>query len=410
MLTDVAHIRRHLGLWISNKTDMMRTILVLFITTFVILLPIICRNHVYSWYFSTWLWTRQELTSLAMEQNAERLLYANNYINAQNQGKQTKFATNVTNIVIGVITVKRGDNELQTGYLTQTVAKLHQILNDPNMMFPGTDAFICNTFAGPGKHEEANNIVKVFKTYKRFPNESISHSILLPFVKERQDYLYCLELALSYNSTYVMLLEDDALPHRNILEILYYLLNEKVVHDDYWNRLGKSDSFAFLKLYYPERWQGFSTDFISAVEISGCGIFGGVLAVGYVIYCTRCRRRYLKTFIYGAVYIILLTMSVGRPHLMELRRLSKHLFVLRDSPKCCTPAHLYPTSSARILRLGLQEKVHDDNEPLDMLIDNILDKHNLPKYLVEPNLAQHIGLLSTLKGVSTRPEEFVFLQ
>jgi len=74
---------------------------------------------------------------------------------------------------------------------------------------------------------------------------------------------------------------------------------------------------------------------------------------------------------------------------------------------------LYTAESATHLVEHLDKVRCSSSYPLDEAIDSIMrtgqDAGETAGvgYLVEPNLFRHVGFMSTIKGFSTHPEEFV---
>ena len=383
---------------------MLKFTLGLFFTTFFILLPLLLHSRPYCFYFFKTYWTRERLTQVVTTENNVRLEHAKNEFKNRKSGHVIhESAETQLDFVIGVISVKREHKEFSTGYLTQVMAKLINEVNNK------TQVFICDTYAGPGVHDEAIQLLTHFKTYTRFPNGSMEHTKISGFIKEKQDKLYCLTKADNYNARWVIMLEDDGVPRRHFLYQSTTLLRRI---QERMQKGGDADQFGFLKLYYPERWQGFSSDYQSAVELTGWGIISSsvFLYINHFIRRRPCRRIVLVCCI-GFVYGMLLASAVGRQFLLEFRRFSTDLLLIRDAPMCCTQAHLYSRTSAVVFAKGLINEIMKNPSsltPFDLVIDKIAEEERLKGFLVEPNIVQHIGFVSSLKGISKHPEQFVY--
>ena len=375
----------------------------LFFTTFFILLPILFRSRPFCFYFFKTYWTRERLTQVVTTENNVRLEHAKNEFKNRKSGHMIlESAETQLDFVIGVISVKREHKEFSTGYLTQVMAKLINEVNNK------TQVFICDTYAGPGVHDEAIQLSTHFKTYTRFPSGSVEHRNISGLIKEKQDQFYCLTTAGRYNARWVIMLQDDAVPRRHFLYQSTTLLRKI---QERMQRAREVDKFGFLKLYYPERWQGFSNDYQSAVELTGWGIISSsvFLYINSFIRRRPCRRRGL-VYCVGFVYGLLLALAVGRQYLLEFRRLSTDLLLIREAPMCYTPAHVYSRTSAAVFAKGLNREIMKNTSSLtafDLLIDQIAEEERLKGFLVEPNIIKHIGFVSSLKGVSKHPENFV---
>ena len=78
------------------------------------------------------------------------------------------------------------------------------------------------------------------------------------------------------------------------------------------------------------------------------------------------------------------------------------------NPDCCTQAILYPAHMARKLAHHLTPVHCSILFSVDLAIDQYAQAHSLIRYLVEPNLVNHIGLVSTVRGYAKGAAEFMF--
>ncbi|XP_074139112.1 post-GPI attachment to proteins factor 4 isoform X2 [Sminthopsis crassicaudata] len=88
---------------------------------------------------------------------------------------------------------------------------------------------------------------------------------------------------------------------------------------------------------------------------------------------------------------------VGRHYLLELRRLAPALYNVVPTTQCCTPAMLFPASSAQRTVNYLAEISCRNGFAKDMALYSFLQDKNEKAYVVEPNLVRHIGLFSSLR-------------
>ena len=377
---------------------------VLYVSTFVFILPLIFNKEPWSIYFSEFYWPKEKVKQIIVKDNDERLYRARQVFEDKSprmvvrEGGDSTFDVAV-DVVIGVITVKRDHDDISTGYLTQVMARLREIIHE------NTQVFICDTYAGPGLHNEAKQLSMYFKTYNRFPDGSLNHRNISLYIKEKQDYQFCLALAERYNADYTIILQDDALPDKMLFSHLDKVLKRRLPHHE-----NDISHLGFIKLFYPERWQGFGNDYHSLVELAGWGLLSHACFL-HIRFFTKCKfstKSLCLSFFYG----VFIALSVGRQFLLELRRLSSDLFIIREAPMCCMPAHLYTKASVSVFARELEtrlRKAPESTRPLDIVIDQILQKNKLTALLVEPNLVHHIGFVSTLKGVSKNPKNFLGL-
>ena len=171
------------------------------------------------------------------------------------------------------------------------------------------------------------------------------------------------------------------------------------------------EEWAYLKLYYPDRWKGFAFEVVPLLELLGLGLIGGSLFVGFGCFCRPKEKRYVMVrvpFLLGFIYLVLVALSVGRQHLINWRRISNCTYTVLPAPNCCSPAILYKADKAKELSDYLKTLKCSATFPIDYAIDQFARDGGYSKFLIEPNLVQHIGMLSTLKSWSLHPEEFIY--
>ena len=202
----------------------------------------------------------------------------------------------------------------------------------------------------------------------------------------------------------MLLLEDDALPQNDMLHVLHSLLTVIHEHQQQWS---------LMKLYYPQKWQGYAFDVITVIELLSVGILFGSSFYAIQFKCskhpvlrTNKNMRY-ASFLMGFCYGVLCCLAIGRCHLIELKRLMPSTYSLRHAPDCCSPGILYPVDVATQLIDMLNKTKCHPNNPLDMAVAAFTQNIGYRTYIVEPNLVKHIGMVSTIKGVSTSPWDFL---
>ena len=225
------------------------------------------------------------------------------------------------------------------------------------------------------------------------------------FEKEKQDYAMALTIGLQTKSSYIVVIEDDAMPVHNLLSTLRVILRYKMP----WSWLRSNSNSAFLKLYYPEKWQGFG--FPEVPEVI-CITF----LISSVITFLQKRLQNLShplilivLFIAWAIFSLLLMYSVGRQHLIEIRKISPYLHTISHAPGCCTPAVLYNRLQAKQLLRFLKNSHCSRTYPLDFALDDFAKRLHLHRYLVTPNLFTHVGVYSSLHSTPKHYREFDLL-
>ena len=321
-------------------------------------------------------------------------------------------------LVVVVITVSRertlpDEDRHQTynlGYLTQTVARLLQILHARDAVtFPHRKLVVCNVDPHPQSFAEALKLSSYVHVVSRYLNSSVEwhHMTKNVFEREKDDYVYCLQAASSFLSTYYLVLEDDVLLDESALETVYFLMR-------YIDLFSTAD-WLFLKLYYPDKWSGYDRSWKTVVEIYSYSMLGGSLCVIAVLLASK-RRKCLPNcqslplwfwFAAGAVFVALLCVSIGRQYVESWRQyfISTHQLVV--APGCCTQATLYPAPVISDLCTHLS-RVHSDYDfSVDIAIDGFAYIRGLRRYLVQPNVAKHIGMISNLRRNSKIAEHFL---
>lgn len=303
-------------------------------------------------------------------------------------------------LVIVVITTSREwksttkDQQIYNlGYLTQTVARLLQIVHtDSTARFQRKKLVVCNVDTQPDRFTEVHSLsdhVQIVSRYQRTtakPTENLHE-------KEKDDYVYCLQAAGRFSSPYYLVLEDDVLLDESALESMYFAMS-------YFGLFSAAD-WLFLKLYYPEKWSGYGRCWRTVVELAGYSVLGGFLCAAVVV---RLMPRYRKCrsmpawfwFAVGAGFAPLLCASVGRPYVESWRRSFASTHELVAAPGCCTQATLYPASLISDLCTHLYQMHSDAKFPVDIVVDGFARVRGLKSYLIQPNVVKHIGLMSSL--------------
>jgi len=323
-------------------------------------------------------------------------------------------------LVIIVITMNReramtDEDRLLTynlGYLTQTVARLLQIVHtDDTATFRRKKLVVCNGDPQPQRFTEAWELSKFVHTVFRYQNNSARLYDVLTgnmFEKEKDDYIYCLQTASRFPSPYYVVLEDDVLLDEYAFETVFFLMK--------YHNLFSDVDWLFLKLHYPEKWSGYGQNWQTVVELGGYSVFGGSLCVAVALLIISRGRKWLASFwnlpllfwfVVGAVFCVLLSLSIGRQHVELWRQylVSTHRIVA--APGCCTQAIVYPAHVISDLSKHLA-RVHCDYDfSVDIAIDGFAHVRGLKTYLIEPNIGKHIGLISNLRRNSKSAQHFL---
>ena len=302
-----------------------------------------------------------------------------------------------------VVSVHR--NEI-THYLAQVIVKLLKEISKASASGNfNYDILIFNGDHPHTKNKDALDIQK-YLPIKVYHQNHDTRKELHPYEKEKQDYVNAMKLCHAEGADYVLIIEDDALPADDFLNILDYILKYKLLHRN----------FAFMKLYYPERWQGFGKDEVQELIVGGC-LLGAVFSLVILKLCKIEFRRFaafnyltaLLLIVSLSIYFIVTAYTLGRQHILELLKLTKPTHFVTEAPGCCTPAVLYPHTVVKSLLSYLESVTCGTDFPLDIALDKFGRERNLQRYLVIPNMFYHIGYYSSIKGNTKDPREFQFL-
>ncbi|XP_070532668.1 post-GPI attachment to proteins factor 4-like [Ptychodera flava] len=377
---------------------------IVYSVTFSIVLPILCQRLPYSRYFMP---NKDQDFQLVLEANDNRIKASESYLKtldpASTLGKYS-LGSEAVHIVVGVVTVARTKNrhkDISPKYLTQTLSRVEQGLRRQNFGH-NNKIFICNVDVDPADNTEAIELSKYFpmvnnsKTdFKQKPDSL--HNIL---TKENDDYAFCLNVASTYKSKYVLLLQDDALPHENFYEILNDVLEHQVESYMYKGEyVSRDEKWAFLKLNFPTPHAGFTRNFWFAMEgIAITSTAASIVALAYdVMWRQRSKARLQWTyyvFLASFVYIAILCHVIGRQMFLQYRGLISYMYSIRPATSCCITAVLYPSSEIPDIVNYLNDV--EDGYAVDFALADYVTAAQSKQYLLVPNLFTHIGMFSSL--------------
>lgn len=302
---------------------------------------------------------------------------------------QSNQATVTPEFCFVIISVSR---PAETKFLTQVVAALL-----PQLPHSGSVFTVYNA-EGP-THKEAMKLSAIVPVDSYMGNVSPSK-----YSKEKSDYVHALEWCHNKSARFSVILEDDALPQQDFIPRLRLIL-------DY--RMSKNSiKWMFLKLYYPEKWQGWAKE--RTAELILCSIAGGFIltllvhGLQFLIHKTLAvDYGILVQFLFSSILITYMLVGLGRPHWIALRGVSPYLSSVVYAPGCCTPAVLYPHTHLTDLIRYLKMVNCSNSFPVDLAMDEYADKRGLHRLLAVPNLVKHIGFVSSLPGKGWKnPKEF----
>ena len=373
-----------------------------------------------------------ELKNMADRLNKARLERAVMHFKIRDRGLPpvSRLGSRNNSLVICIVTMDRSRSAvggLKHRYLVQTAAAVDQLLHrDTN--FENKMLFICNVDERPQNHQDAIWL----QNFLQFVQKHGSSSFNIKFSsvtrkpsydsflsdwnhakrqKEANDYVFCLNASSAFNSSYVLMLEDDVVPSNDMLDVVSYVMRHRLhVNHDEDTGSRQPREFSYIKLYYPEKWQGYAWEMDRLLELISFGFIGAGL-----IYClssvlfTFCGKHYLPynnlNFLLGFFLFVCIASLLNRQALLDLRRVSPQLYKFGPSPRCCTPGMLYNSKHLpKLMDFVIQ---HTDVNK-DLAIYDFTEESVIPGFLIEPNLLHHIGMYSSLFEEYKSPREFLF--
>ena len=391
----------------ATKLVIIRNFVLLYILTFVVLLPLTCRNLRYSKYYTGGGDGETEEKQLLMVQENERLAKEalDNLADLPEEKEMTKTQESSVNVTFGVaiITAKRSASLSVNGqfyspsYLTRVLEGIQLSLRNAKQRISNfqSKVIVCNANGENDLSEELKRLVSKVKIIHLKSGQK-GASI---FTKEKSDYANCLKLLMeNVNSSYYIVFEDDALPKK-----AFFYTVTKIVN--FWPRI--QDDVMSVKLYHPETFLEYTTypSFSRVVEAICVGILSGFLiALFHTLFINRDEEFQLQIliFVLAGIYFVALIECIGRVYFTEVRRSHWQFYSMVPSPGCCTPVMLFTKPGANIFSKCLTNKSYE-SEKLDFLLEKCAYDNWMTTWYIEPNLASHIGLISSLRHRALDP-------
>ena len=360
-------------------------VLVVYVVVGSLFIPFICQWLPYSWYYFP---DSGQDYKVIIAENNKRLVAANNFLSSlnrtlvQNTLSSPRRTFRAPDFCFVINSVSR---PVATSYLTQVVSSLlPQVLDDERTILA------VNNAEGP-THKEAMLLSNIIQVISNKRDRNIPHS---NFDKARLDYLFSLKWCSRKNATFTVVFEDDALPSKDFISRLRFVLKNRIDTN--------KKNWAILKLFYPEKYQGWGNEFHLVAELLGLSVTGGVIFT-VAFYCNvrlvgGAKQFSCFLFMCSTLFTMYLFLSIGRPHWIAVRKFSVHLSSVVTAPGCCIPATLFPCTHLDGLIDYLEGIKCNQLFPIDLALDEFADHKELQKLLVVPNLVKHIGYVSSLPG------------
>ena len=362
----------------NKKQKVMREetgLVIVSVVTFFIVLPILCGTWPYSPYY------RAASSEEKEEEEDDDDSFFRSYLAGLAGGHEDNNNDSQVTLLVTIVTVRREGQF----YLSRVVARLHQLLSKDNGA-GDVRVLICNVDHIPELHQEALDLGRIYPVVQRDGQHQQQPSSNTVINKEKEDYVFCLNASRHqmFRADYVLVLEDDAVPHEDLLPVTRRVIDYLSV---------RRPDFFYVKLYHPERiqnyWQPEPWRIAEWLAVS-------VLSVFLLTLRFRLRRPFL-----WIVYVMVLMECLGRPHtVLRLKRwIGPAAYNLLAATECCTLAMLFTDTSAYIASTYLSSITCTRGYAKDTALYHYArqSQGRLQAFVVEPNLVQHIGIVSTLR-------------
>ena len=407
---------------------MWRDIFLLFLVTFGVTLPCLSLNLRHTIYDRVIPKNEAREKNIMMKENTERFNMSAAYLKrldktgeyktlmlnlekpilTENPSRSFSNGMNAT-LAVTIITVSRNRHTVENyepKYLTQTLASFLRLLNTTNYgpKHFRVGLFVCNVDPEPYSYAEVQTFPKWITVFQRFQYNSVPLSHMRyddKIDKEKQDYVFCLEKSLEQNVSHALLVEDDALPVRDLFPVI-----DQLVFSNSGNAgTSASDDILFFKLYHPERLLGYISLEVERIPelLSLSCLFSLILLRVYTKWRPKTALPVPCLWIIFFIYSGLTFLALGRVNIIEFRRLSRYLYQLTPAPTCCTPAMLFPRKGGLLVAQYLKSITCRSKFAKDTALDRFREKRGLIARMIQPNLFKHIGQFSSLRSELVNP-------
>lgn len=292
-------------------------------------------------------------------------------------------------LVITIITTRRRP---EYHYVLQVARGFLERLSDCGPDCLGFQLLVCNVDPLPDAHTDACLLSQLLPSVARYLSEPVLEAPNR-FEQEKRDYAFCLSRSLElYSPEYVLLVEDDAVPLKEIFTAFFHLVQVRFPKEPLGGGL-------YTKFYHPERLQGYlNPEPMRILEWMGLGgVVGLLLTWLYTVTFHRPRFSW-RVCLALTLYAMLLAELAGRHYLLELRRVSPALYNVVPATECCTPAMLFSEASAQRTLEYLKELQCESGYAKDIALYKELRRRKERAWALEPNLVKHVGMFSSLRG------------
>ena len=372
----------------------------LYLCTFVVIMPRTCRNLGYSSYFVN-NGAEEDLMQMNLMRLRQSMDYLKTYENFDEISKRKEQAA--LTVCVSILTTNR---YVESGYLIQTVAKLAKEVRNSSIKF---DMKIVNAAVPPEGNTQVVRLKEMHAGSELISHDRKAHRSLIKkdkYDKHRFDLIKALRICNDEGKYgYALVLEDDAFAGDNFAYMFDHLIR----------RLSNHDSLGYVKLYHPEKWQGFGYDtklelVLIVVVCLSVFFIASVLFVGTKDLTVKTIAINLLIAVLLTGYVVVFCYTFSRQHLLEILKYWRYTHFIVNAPGCCTSAVLYPTRVLSEFINFLETEVKcSDNYPIDLVPYDYFKSRELARLQVIPNLFYHIGYFSSVQQSTKHPREFFHL-
>lgn len=371
-----------------------------------IVLPFSCKNKVFS-PLNTIL--TEENKVLEDYKNKYRKSFAIEYLKGLNMTSSKKFhlsnlfSSDLEHLIIVIVNLpKHYSNDHTNKYsLTQLVTHIDaEIRGEKNT---ASAMLICNRSVAT--FQETEFLSKFYPTFIPREQNSQFHGKLTPEEIQKRHFTNCIQMALhemKLQPNYLTLIRDSVVPYANFLSTLHQILRVKmeriIVRGEpiYLER-----SWLFLQLQEPVVFRSFALNWVSFRELLLVAAGGGILfhACGRTFRITS--NAYprkngpnlsVRFSVFGAILCVTLALLVGRPYLIELRRVLPCLYNVYPQPG---PVYLsgvtLPREGASIMVNYLSKITCSNYMTFSHVWDQAINSMEKPGYIVSPSLLRYVA-------------------
>lgn len=314
-------------------------------------------------------------------------------------------STDLVIVIIAMTPVKKskGNGSItREVFQIQTLASTLKELNSSRTaIFKSSMVTLCNVNVPPKANALAQRYSGLIDTFSRNSAYVFDNT----YEKEKEDYRFCLEQASSkYQPKYILVLEDDVIMKTGSLTTLSYMLGN-IVH------YLQEPSWISLKLYHPKKWLGYGREVSQILELVATALFAGSVVRCSLRVCKfDLGTKRLPQMLYQLFFVCLFLATcliLGRQNVFRWRGYFHFTHSLVKAQGCCTQAVLYNHAHVPKLLRYLSSVKSSESMPVDLALDEFADLYDLKQYMVEPNICNHVGFLSTFDKDSHSAVDFL---